>query len=300
MARVAARASTPAPVAARSPAKSGRKIEEDVLLTAVLCLVAFGAVMVYSASSATTVVKGGGDGTGLLIKYLVYGAAGFFALRVAARVPLQKVVALTGPLLAASFGLLVLVEVPGFGVSVNGATRWLGAGPLQFQPSEIAKLALVLYAARFLAERPRGLRRPKDLMPLGLVAGTSVLLVATQPDLGTALVICFTVGALMVVAGVPLRWLGGFAGVGVRARLALCDDRPVPHGPRSPRSSTRGITRAAPASRRCRARSRSARAASSATAWASRSRRSSTCPRRTPTSSSRSSARRSASSASAG
>ena len=214
MARVAARASTPAPAVARSPATSGRKIEEDVLLTAVLCLVAFGAVMVYSASSASTVVKGGGDGTGLLIRYLMYGAAGFVALRVAARVPLQKVVVLTGPLLAVSFGLLVLVKVPGFGITVNGAKRWLGAGPLQFQPSEIAKLALVLYATRFLAERPRRLRRPKDLAPLGLVAGTSVLLVATQPDLGTALVICFTVGSLLIVAGIPMRWIGGFAGAG--------------------------------------------------------------------------------------
>jgi cell division protein FtsW len=213
MARVAARAGTSAPAAARS-ATSGRKIEEDVLLTAVLCLVAFGAVMVYSASSATTVVKAGGDGTGLLMRYLIYGAAGFILLRIAARWPLQRVVALTGPLLACSFGLLLLVEVPGVGVQVNGATRWLGAGPLQFQPSEIAKLALVLYGVRFLAERPRRLRRPKDLLPLGLVAGTAVLLVAAQPDLGTALVICFTMASLMIVAGVPMRWLGGFAGIG--------------------------------------------------------------------------------------
>src|SRR5205085_1285186 len=87
----------------------------------VLCLVAFGAVMVYSASSASTVVKGGGDGTGLLLKYLMYGAAGFVALRIAARVPLQRVVALTGPLLAVSFGLLVLVKVPGFGITAAGA-----------------------------------------------------------------------------------------------------------------------------------------------------------------------------------
>ncbi len=214
MARVAARASTPAPAAARSRALSGRKIEEDVLLTAVLCLVAFGAVMVYSASSATTVVKGGGDGTAFLIKYLVYGAAGFVLLRVASRWPLQKVLAMTGPFLALSFGLLILVEVPGMGVTVNGATRWLGAGPLTFQPSEVAKLAMILYAARFLAERPRALRSPKDLMPLALVAGTTVLLVATQPDLGTALVVSFTMAAMMIAAGVPMRWLAGFAGAG--------------------------------------------------------------------------------------
>jgi cell division protein FtsW len=194
--------------------RRARLVEEDVLLTAVMLLVAFGAVMVYSASSAATVVKGGGDGTGFLVKYVLYGAAGFVALHLAARMPLQRILALTGPLLAVSFGLLVLLEIPGFGVTVNGATRWLGAGPLQFQPSEIAKLALVLYAARFLAERPRGFRRPKDLLPLGWVTGGAIVLVATQPDLGTALVISFAMGAMLVAAGLPLRWLAGIAGAG--------------------------------------------------------------------------------------
>ncbi len=108
----------------------------------------------------------------------------------------------------------MLVKVPGFGVSVNGARRWIGAGPLTFQPSEIAKLALVLYAATFLAERPRGFRRWQELMPLGLVAGAAMALVASQPDLGTALVICFTIGAMLIASGVPMRWLGGAAGIG--------------------------------------------------------------------------------------
>ena len=211
MARVAARASSnPAP----AKAASKRRVEEDVLVTAVLCLVAVGAVMVYSASSATTVVKGGGDGTGFLIKYVVYGAVGFVCMRAVARVPLQRVLAFTGPFLAVSLALLVLVEVPGFGIQVNGATRWLGAGPLQFQPREIAKLALVLYAVRFLCERPGRLRRPKDLLPLALVACSMMLLVAMQPDLGTALVIAFTMTALLIAAGVPLRWLAGAAAAG--------------------------------------------------------------------------------------
>jgi len=213
MARVAARALASAPAAESRRAAIGRRIsEEDVLLTAVMFLVAFGAIMVYSASSAATVVKGGGDGTGYLVKYLAYGALGFVALRYVARASLQRVLALAGPLLALSFVLLLLVKLPGFGVSVNGAMRWLGAGPLTFQPSEIAKLALVLYAARFLGERPRALCSPRELLPLGLVAGTIALLIASQPDLGTSLVIAFTIGAMLIVAGVPIRWLLGIAG----------------------------------------------------------------------------------------
>ena len=209
MASVAARATKPA---ATRRART-RVVEEDLLLTAVFCLIAFGAIMVYSASSGTSAVQGG-NGTGFLVKYLGYGAVGLVVMHLVARCPLQRIMAMTGPLLALSFGCLLLLKVPHVGVTVNGATRWLGAGPLVFQPSEIAKLALVLYAARFLGERPRGLRRIADLKPLGLVVGVAVLLVAAQPDLGTALVICFTTGAMLVGSGVPIGWLGRIAAVG--------------------------------------------------------------------------------------
>lgn len=86
-----ARASAPAqnPAAARESSRS-RSIEEDVLLTAIFCLVAFGAVMVYSASSASSVVSGSGDGTSLLIRYLVFAALGFVGLNIAIRIPLKN------------------------------------------------------------------------------------------------------------------------------------------------------------------------------------------------------------------
>ena len=78
---------------------------------------------------------------------------------------LKLLKALTPVLLIGSFGLTVAVMLPGVGVQVNGATRWLGAGPLQFQPSELLKVALVLYAAQLLAARPRAdqdARRPRQ------------------------------------------------------------------------------------------------------------------------------------------
>jgi cell division protein FtsW len=205
----AARATTDARTRARS-----RRVEEDVLLTAVMCLLAYGAVMVYSASSANTVLQAGGDGTGYLLRYVLYGALGFGAMWFVARRSLEQVLRLTGPLLAIALGCLVLVRMPGFGVEVNGARRWLGAGPLVFQPSEIAKLALVLYAARFLAERPNRIRTLGDLTPLGLVAGAVAGLVAIQPDLGTTLVIAATVLALMFASGVPSRVLWTLLGSG--------------------------------------------------------------------------------------
>src|ERR1700742_3068984 len=188
-------------------------IEHSILITATLCLLAVGAVMVFSASSSRSLLSGQGDGTSFMVRYVAYGAVGFLLMQLIARRGLDLVLRATQPLLLASFVCLVLVKTP-LGVSVNGATRWLGAGPLVFQPSELMKLALVLYAAKLLAERPKVLARPQFLMPLGLVAGSAVLLIASQPDLGTALVICFTLAAMLVAAGMPIRWLGAASGGG--------------------------------------------------------------------------------------
>jgi cell division protein FtsW len=189
-------------------------IEHSILITATLCLLAAGAVMVFSASSARTLLSGQGDGTSFMVKYVTYGAVGFVLMQLIARRGLDLVLKATVPLLAGAFVALVLVKVPGFGVEVNGARRWLGAGPLVFQPSEVMKLALVLYAAKLLAERPKLMRRPQNLGPLALVAGGAVLLIASQPDLGTALVISFTMAAMLVAAGMPIRWLGVASGGG--------------------------------------------------------------------------------------
>jgi cell division protein FtsW len=189
-----------------------KPVEHRMLVTATLCLLAFGAVMVYSASSARNLLAGGGDGTHFLVRYLMFGSLGLVAMHVLARRGLQAVERLTPVLLAVSFALVLLVLVPGFGVQVNGAKRWLGAAALQFQPSELMKLALVLYAARFLARHPRRIQTFRGMLsPLLVVFGGAALLVALEPDLGTALVIAFTAVAMLVAAGVPLRYLGYLA-----------------------------------------------------------------------------------------
>jgi cell division protein FtsW len=189
-------------------------LEENILLTATFCLLAAGAVMVYSASSGELVRQaGGGDGTGLLLKYVMYGAAGLVGMHLLARRPLSQVLAWTGPFLALSFVLLIAVKTP-LGVRINGAQRWLGAGPLQFQPSELMKLALVLYSVKLLATRPKVVQAPRLMVPLLAIAGCACLLVASQPDLGTALVLAFTLCALLVAAGMPLRYLLSAMAVG--------------------------------------------------------------------------------------
>src|SRR3954449_12922140 len=192
-----------------------KPVEYNILLTATLCLLAFGAVMVYSASSAPAVLQQGGAGTGYLVRYLIYGAIGLALMIVLTRRGLDGLMRITGPLLAVAFVGLVAVKLPGIGVTVNGAKRWIGAGPLQFQPSELAKLALLLYAVKFLSERPKSVRTLKGVLnPLVYVFGVAILLVVSQPDLGTALVIAFTLCSLLVAAGMPLRYLATCAGAG--------------------------------------------------------------------------------------
>src|SRR5918995_5577842 len=114
-------------------AKKPQPLEHRLLLTATFCLLAGGAGMVFSASSARTLLEGQGDGTSYLVKYVIYGAVGLAVMQVLARVGLDKVRKITPLLLVVAFVLLVLVLVPGVGVRINGARRWLGAGPIQFQ-----------------------------------------------------------------------------------------------------------------------------------------------------------------------
>jgi cell division protein FtsW len=202
-----------------SPRRAAEQtLEHRILLTATLCLLAGGAVMVYSASSARTLLAGQGDGTMYLVKYLAYGTIGFVALHLATRVSLDWVRKVTPILLGVAFFLCLLVKVPGVGVEVNGATRWLGAGPIQFQPSELMKLALVLYAVHLLALRPRLVESLREVMsPLLLVVGGAAVLIASQPDLGTALVISFATAALLVAAGMPVRVFAILGGTAVGA-----------------------------------------------------------------------------------
>ena len=198
----------------RKAAAAPQTLENRILLTATLCLLAFGAVMVYSASSATSLLQGRGNGTGYLVKYLIYGAIGLVLMRVLARDGVAKVQSFTGPLLIISFVLVLAVHLPHVGVSVNGARRWLGPGPLQFQPSELMKLALVLYAATLLARRPQRVHDLRELAnPLLVVVAGACLLIVTQPDLGTAMVIVFTTTALLVAAGIEFKMLAKVLGV---------------------------------------------------------------------------------------
>jgi cell division protein FtsW len=195
-----------------SPPRGGRPrsappLEYSLLLTATLCLLALGAVMVFSASSARSLLAGAGDGAYYLKRTVVFAAIGLLMMRFASVRGVQVARLLTPALLAISLFLLAAVLVPGVGSTVNGAQRWLGAGFFRFQPAELAKIAIVLYGAHLLAARPKRARSLEGLMPYLLAVGLAAVLIAREPDLGTALVMCFAVGCVLFAAGIRVRTL---------------------------------------------------------------------------------------------
>ena len=114
-----------------------------------------------------------------------------------------------------------MVKVPGIGVRINGAERWIVAGPLTLQPSEFAKLAMVVFCAAVLTARKRPPRSIKELVnPVGAVALVVCGLVALEPDLGTTIAIAVMVTGVLIVAGTPFRLLVGTAAI-VSAGAAL-------------------------------------------------------------------------------
>ena len=186
-------------------------LEYSLLLTATLCLLAFGAVMVFSASSARSLLNSGGNGFYYLERTLVFGAIGLVVMRVAAVRGVAAVKPLTPLILLSSVFLLFAVLLPGIGHQVNGSQRWVGAGLVQFQPSELAKIALVLYGAYLLSAEPKRTRTLGGLGPYLLTVGLSVLLIAKEPDLGTAIIVSFAVFSVLFLAGVRPRTLAPVA-----------------------------------------------------------------------------------------
>ncbi len=198
----------------RAKARSvrGRKpaappLEYSLLLTATLCLLAFGAVMVFSASSARSLLNHGGSGFYYLERTLLFGAIGLVAMRVAAVRGVAAVKVLTPLILGVSLFFLFAVLLPGVGHQVNGSQRWIGAGILQFQPSELAKLALVLYGAFLLSKEPKRARTLGGLGPYLLIVGLALLLIAKEPDLGTTIIASTAVCCVLFLGGVRLRTL---------------------------------------------------------------------------------------------
>ncbi len=177
------------------------KLATTILVFCVAALLMLGMVMLYSSSTDQV-------GTRYLVMQLAWGAIGLAACAAAAIVDYRHLKKFSVALLALSVVLLVLVFVPKIGLKVNGAHRWLNLGGCRFQPSELAKLSLIIvlahYADRFQRQMPdfkRGLVWP------GLILVVVIGLIFIEPDRGTSILLSAVCAALLLVAGVRWKFL---------------------------------------------------------------------------------------------
>jgi cell division protein FtsW len=193
------------------------QFEQQLLLLVTLALVAFGLVMVYSATSASAALANG-DSSFYLRKQGLYAIVGVVLLLVARRTNYRALRHLAPALVLASIGLLLAVLV--IGTTVNGAKRWIAVGPAVFQPSEFAKLALLVFSCAYLARRPAPQTLGELIKPLGILTGVICALLLAEPDLGTAITITVMLGGVLVVSGAPTRLLASAGGIAVFLVLA--------------------------------------------------------------------------------
>ena len=190
--------------------KSTGQLEQRLLVLVTLGLVAFGLVMVFSATSASAAI-GAGDPMTFLVKQGTYALVGLLLLTLASRFDYHRLRALAPLLLIGAFVLCIAVLV--VAPPINGARRWFLVGPISVQPSEVAKIAVCIWTCALLARRPAPRTMGELLKPLGIVVGLFSVLVLLEPDLGTTITLCLMVAGILVVSDVPFRLLA-LAGTG--------------------------------------------------------------------------------------
>jgi cell division protein FtsW len=179
------------------------------LLFPVLLLVGMGIVMVYSASSALALKKFG-SGYFFLERQALFSLIGIVVLVAFSYIPFRLYRLLTYPALLLGILMLVAVVFTGWGVTAGGSSRWLQIGPLRFQPSEMARMALVIYLAYSMSKKDELLRDfYVGFLPHMLVLGILLLLLMAQPDFGSMVIFATLTGIMLFVGGCRLSHLVG-------------------------------------------------------------------------------------------
>jgi cell division protein FtsW len=177
------------------------------LLFPVLFLVGIGIVMVYSASSAVALKKFGSDYL-FLKKQAIFAFVGIIALVACRHFPYQWYRPLTYPLLALALLFLVAIQVTDFGLSAGGAARWLRISYLTFQPSELARFALVVFLAYSLEKKREKIKALSiGFLPHVFVFGVFALCIFQQPDFGSVVILGILTWLMMFVGGVSCTHL---------------------------------------------------------------------------------------------
>ena len=191
------------------------------LLLLVTGMVIFGLIMVYSASFIYAQERTG-DGFAFIKKQFIVAAAGFVGLWIACQIDYRQIQKRAFLILATAMILLVAVWIPGLGIRVGGAQRWIQFPGFNIQPGEIAKFAVIAFVARQLASKKDDLHRfvPSMVAPWFLALPVFGLLLL-QPDFGTTVMIAMTVFAMLFLGGVPVKFLGSALALGGTAASYL-------------------------------------------------------------------------------
>ncbi len=212
--------------AARRRAERAKSNSRTVtfLLVAVAVLIVIGLTATISASSTVGITRRGGDQYFFLKRQLLGVGIGVIALVLTSRVPYRIYRKLSMPAFAATLALLVVVLM--LGAEEGGGRRWLLVGPFSIQPSEIAKLTVILALATILERKQKLLGDLGHFLgPLALILVPTTFLVMKQPDLGTSIILGVGTMAVVLVSSAPFRYVAGATGLGgvVAAGLAISD-----------------------------------------------------------------------------
>jgi cell division protein FtsW len=178
------------------------RVDQRVLVLVTVGLVAFGLVMVFSATSAPAAL-GNADPMRFLVKQSMYALAGLVLLALTSRIDYHTLRGIAPLLLVVAFGLCLAVLA--LAPSINGARRWFVVGPVSIQPSELAKLALCIWVCARLARRPAPRTLGELLKPIGIVTSAFAVAILLEPDLGTTIALAVMVGGVLLVSGIPTR-----------------------------------------------------------------------------------------------
>lgn len=204
-----------------------RRGNEHWVLLIALTLSSLGMLMVFSSSLVVTASSPefGADPYYFVRKQAIYFLIGLVGLWAARRLDLERWRPLLSiPFLGLNMAMLILVLL--IGPEINGAQRWLMLGSFQFQPAELAKLAMVFYMADFLARRGEKVQQFQRLLPALVLFGTTLILIEREPDLGTAVVVAGVFIAMLFASGGSMSHLLGFAGAGAAVAVAAVATKP--------------------------------------------------------------------------
>lgn len=191
---------------------------DKVLLIAVSVLLIFGLIMIFSASSIWAEYKFR-DSFHYVKQQALFIFIGFFLIYLIMRVDYNKYYDKANIILGICLVLLILVLIPGIGKIRNGSRSWFGIGPFGIQPSEFAKLGLIVFTSKYLEKSNKFLKSyKKGVFPILGVMLLFFGLIMLQPDLGTGLVLAVTIVSLLFIAGVNMKF---FFGVGILGLIGV-------------------------------------------------------------------------------